>query len=138
LDIILLGSYDGLIGMDWIEKHCVVLDCCDKVFTCLDEEEDSMKMKGIARDISFPEISTLHMKIIFRKEFQIYATHMEEPMKDKGPSLEDCLVLKKYEDVFEELPVFPPKRDMNLSIELISGVSPIFKTPNRMSMLELK
>jgi hypothetical protein len=28
---------------------------------------------------------------------------MEEPMKDKEPSLEDYPVLKEFEDVFEEL-----------------------------------
>ena len=34
--IIPLGSYDSLIGMDWLEKHHVVLDCHNKKFTCLD------------------------------------------------------------------------------------------------------
>jgi predicted aspartyl protease len=38
LNIIPLGSYDILIGMDWLEKHHVVLDFHDNKFTCLDEE----------------------------------------------------------------------------------------------------
>jgi hypothetical protein len=38
LNIIPLGSYDILIGMDWLDKHHVVLDCHNKTFTCLDEE----------------------------------------------------------------------------------------------------
>jgi hypothetical protein len=44
LNIIPLGSYDVLIGMDWLDVHHVVLDCHNKTFTCLDEEgkqEDS-------------------------------------------------------------------------------------------------
>jgi hypothetical protein len=41
LNIILLGSYDCLIGMDWIENDCVVLYCYNNVFTCLDEEGNS-------------------------------------------------------------------------------------------------
>jgi predicted aspartyl protease len=36
LNIIPLGSYDILIGMDWLEKHHVFLDCHNKTFTCLD------------------------------------------------------------------------------------------------------
>jgi hypothetical protein len=36
LDIIPLGSYDILIGMDWLDKHHAVLDCHRKTFTCLD------------------------------------------------------------------------------------------------------
>jgi predicted aspartyl protease len=36
LNMIPLGSYDILIGMDWLDKHHVVLDCHNKTFTCLD------------------------------------------------------------------------------------------------------
>ena len=38
VNIIPLGSYDCLIGMDWLEKYHVVLDCYNKTITCLDEE----------------------------------------------------------------------------------------------------
>jgi hypothetical protein len=36
LNMIPLGSYDILIGMDWLEKHHFVLDFHNKTFTCLD------------------------------------------------------------------------------------------------------
>jgi hypothetical protein len=36
LNIIQLGSYDVLIGMDWLDKHHVVLDFHNKTFTCID------------------------------------------------------------------------------------------------------
>jgi hypothetical protein len=38
MNIIPLGSYDILIGMDWLDKHHVILDFHNKTFTCLDEE----------------------------------------------------------------------------------------------------
>jgi len=38
LNIIPLGSYDYLIGIDWLDQNHVVLDCYNKAFTCLDEE----------------------------------------------------------------------------------------------------
>jgi hypothetical protein len=63
---------------------------------------------------------------------------MEEPMKDKEPHLKYYLVLKEFEDVFEEFPGFPPKRDIYFSIDLKSGATPISKTPYRMSILEIK
>jgi hypothetical protein len=47
LNIIPLGSYDFLIGMDWLEKHHVVLDFYNKAFTCLGEEGNSRTMQGI-------------------------------------------------------------------------------------------
>ena len=38
LNILPLGSYDFLIGMDWLDQHHAILDCRNKAFTFLDEE----------------------------------------------------------------------------------------------------
>ena len=38
LNVLPLGSYDLLIGMDWLEQHKVVLNCYDKTFTCVNNE----------------------------------------------------------------------------------------------------
>jgi hypothetical protein len=38
LNILPLGSYDCLIGMDWLDSHHSLLDFHNKAFTCLDEE----------------------------------------------------------------------------------------------------
>jgi hypothetical protein len=81
LNIIPLGSYEFLIGMDWIEKNNVVLYCYNFFFTCLDEEGNSRTMQGILRPISVREISALWMKISFIKGCQIYVAHMKEPMQ---------------------------------------------------------
>jgi hypothetical protein len=40
LNIIPLGSYDFLIGMDWLERHHAMLDYYNKEFNFLDEEEN--------------------------------------------------------------------------------------------------
>ena len=37
LNVLPLGSYDFLIGMDWLEAHRVNLDCYNKTFECMDE-----------------------------------------------------------------------------------------------------
>jgi hypothetical protein len=38
LNTLPLGSYECLIGMDWLDPHLSLLDCHNKAFTCLDEE----------------------------------------------------------------------------------------------------
>jgi hypothetical protein len=63
---------------------------------------------------------------------------MENPTKDNEPNLEDYSVLKEYEDVFGELQGFSPKRDLEFSIDFMSGAAPISKTPYRMRTLESK
>jgi hypothetical protein len=83
LNVIPLGSYDILIGIDWLDKHHVVLDCHNKTFTCLDEEGKQSTMKGVPRPIYIRYISALQLKRCFRKQCQLYAAHVEET-KEKG------------------------------------------------------
>jgi hypothetical protein len=77
LNIIPLGSYDCLIGMNSLDTHHVVLDCYNKELTCLYEEGNLRIVQGIPREVSIREISALQLKINRRKGCQIYASHME-------------------------------------------------------------
>ena len=45
LNVLPLWSHDVLIGMDWLEKHIVVLNCFEKTFTCLDEKGEILIVK---------------------------------------------------------------------------------------------
>jgi hypothetical protein len=49
VNIIPLGSYDCLIGMDRLEKYHVIIDCYNKTITCLDEGGKQGKIQGILR-----------------------------------------------------------------------------------------
>ena len=52
--------------------------------------------------------------------------------------MEDIPVLKEYVDVFsKEILGLPPKRELNVTIELVPGVVPNSKAPYRMNILEL-
>jgi hypothetical protein len=44
LNILPLGSYDCLIGMDWLDQHHAILYYHNKEFTCLDEEGSIRKV----------------------------------------------------------------------------------------------
>jgi hypothetical protein len=63
---------------------------------------------------------------------------MEETPKDKVPNLVDYAVLKEFEYVFKEVPGLPSRRDIDFSINLMPGETPVSKTPYRMSTPELK
>lgn len=52
--------------------------------------------------------------------------------------MENIPVIQDFVDVFpESIPVFPPRRDIDLTIKLILGVAPVSKAPYRMSIPEL-
>jgi hypothetical protein len=80
----------------------------------------------------------MQLKKCYRKGCQIFASHMEETPKDNMSNIEYYAVLKEFEDVFKEIQGLPPKRDIDFSINLMPGATPISKTPYRMSTPELK
>jgi hypothetical protein len=63
---------------------------------------------------------------------------MEETPRDKVSNIEYCAVLKEFENVFKEILGFPPKRDIEFSINLIPGKAMVSKTPYKMSTNESK
>ena len=58
---------------------------------------------------------------------------------DKDVKLEDISIVRDFPNVFPgELPGLPPKREVEFTIELVLGTTPILKAPYRIAPLELK
>jgi hypothetical protein len=114
------------------------LGCHSKAFTCLDEEGNRKTVQGIPKDIVVREISALQLKKFYRKRCQLFATHKEEASKDEVSKIKDHVVLKDFEDVFQEVPGIPPKRDIDFFVNLMPGAALVSKAPYRMSTPELK
>ncbi|KAH9722450.1 Endonuclease [Citrus sinensis] len=56
-----------------------------------------------------------------------------------GACLEDIPIVREFIDVFpEDLPGLPPDREVEFTIELVSGTTPISKASYRMAPIELK
>ena len=59
--------------------------------------------------------------------------------KKAEPSLSDIPTVCHYSDVFlEDLPRLPPQREINFTIDVVSGATPASITSYRMAPVELK
>jgi hypothetical protein len=81
----------------------------------------------------------MQFKKCMRKGCQIYAIQVTNLLeKENKRSLEDFVVLHDFRDVFvDEIPEFPPRREIEFSIDLLPGSAPISKAPYQMSLPEL-
>jgi hypothetical protein len=138
LNILPLGSYDCLIGIDWLDQHHALLDFCNKEFTCLDEEGNWKIVQGIPRAVVVREISAMQLKKFYMKGCQLFAAHVEEASRDEVSNIGDHEVLIEFEDILLEVSRLPSKRDIDFSINLMPGAAPVSKAPYRMSTPELK
>ena len=65
LNILPLGSYDMIIGMDWLERNKVIFNCSSKTFTYIAEDQILRTVKGVPKPVSVRQISAMHMKKCF-------------------------------------------------------------------------
>ncbi|XP_075499913.1 uncharacterized protein LOC142538482 [Primulina tabacum] len=69
--------------------------------------------------------------------YLIYAVDVTEKKKEVG--IEEIPIVAEFVDVFlDEIPGFPPAREVEFGIELVPGTSPISCTPYRMAPAELR
>jgi hypothetical protein len=125
--------------MDWLERHKAVLDCYGKSLKYKDENDIARTTQGIQKLVSVRHISTMQFNKCMRNDFQFYAIQVTNLLEKKNkPNMEDLSVLHDFRDVFvDEIPRLPPQREMDFSIDLLPGSSPISKEPYRMGLLEL-
>lgn len=74
-----------------------------------------------------------------KKGFHIYVFQVGYTKEwNKMTSLENILVIQDFMDVFiESIPGLPPRCDIDFTIELIPGATPVSKFPYRISIPEL-
>jgi hypothetical protein len=78
------------------------------------------------------------VKNYYRKGCPLYAIQVLNYAENNKPNLEDHPILREYKYVFlEEVPGLPPRRDIDFSIELVTGAVPMYRTPYKMCTLEI-
>lgn len=111
----ILGVYDVVIGMDWLERHEALLDCKDKILHFTDDDDQIKSLRGKNQWVSLRFIASIQIMKYRLKGCQMF---LVLALNDKGDSenLDKHPFLVKFKDVFpEELPRLPPKREIDFT-----------------------
>jgi hypothetical protein len=117
VELIILESsgIDVILRIDYLTKYDGVISCAKRMVPLTSPQGDRIEV-----NVSMPA----------------KAEAMVNQLEEK--SLEHIKIVCEYPDVFpEELPGMPPDRDMEFSIELLPGTTPISKRPYRMDVKDL-
>ncbi|GJZ33762.1 putative nucleotidyltransferase, ribonuclease H [Tanacetum coccineum] len=132
-----LGSFDVVIGMDWLSKyHAKIL--CDEKVVHIPINGETLIIRG---DRSKTRLNR-HIMYQNRKDIsrgcQVFMIQVMEKKSDEK-KLEDIPVVKEFPDVFpEDLPGLPPVRQVEFQIDLIPGAAPVARTPYRLAPSEMQ
>ena len=62
LHVIPLGSYDVVLGIDWLSSHRASIDCRKKTIMCHDDQGKDVEIVRIQRPIYLRMISAMQLK----------------------------------------------------------------------------
>ena len=132
-----IQDFDVILGMDWLSTYHSSVDCYSKRVTFHIPNQFEFHFEGI-REASLPLISTMQAYCLLKKGCHAYLAYVSNS-KSKLPELDKIWVVKEFPDVFpEDLLGLPPDREIEFSIDLLSGTTPISNAPYRMAPVELE
>ncbi|GJV45820.1 putative reverse transcriptase domain-containing protein [Tanacetum coccineum] len=105
-----LGSFDVIIGMNWLSKYHAVI-VCDKKIVRIPFENEILIVHGCP-------------------VFLAHITTKKAENKSKEKRLKDTPIIQDFLEVIpEDLPGIPPNRQVEFQIDLIPGVAPVARAP---------
>ncbi|KAJ0770963.1 putative nucleotidyltransferase, Ribonuclease H [Helianthus annuus] len=135
---IVLGSFDIVIGMDWLSKQQAEILCKEKIIRIPRPGKEPLEVQGDKSGAVVGVISFLKAQKCLRKgHTAILALVTDASTKEKR--IEDIPVVRDFPQVFpEDLPGLPPHRQVEFQVELAPGAAPIARTPYRLAPTELE
>ncbi|GKB18679.1 putative reverse transcriptase domain-containing protein [Tanacetum coccineum] len=132
-----LGTFDVIIGMDWLVKHDVVIVCGEKVVRI--PYGNKMLIvesgKGMSR---LKVISCIKARKYVKRCCHLFLAHVTEK-RSKEKRLEDVPVICDFLEVFpEELPGLPLPRQVEFQIDLVPRAAPVACAPYRLAPSEMR
>ena len=131
-------EFDLILGMDWLSKHRAIVDCDKKTILLKCHDLSEVTIHGIRSDSMSNVIFGMQARCFLRKGYEAFLALVVESKRGQV-NLENIPVIKEFPDVFpKELSGFPPEREVDLSIEVVQGTTPISRAPYHMALTELK
>jgi hypothetical protein len=105
LNVLPLGSYYVLLGMDWLATHKEKLNYYEKILEIEYEKDNTRFFQGIQNLVYMKQISTLQLKKFSKKGCSLYAIQVLNSTKSGELKVEYHRVLWEFRDVFpKEVP----------------------------------
>ncbi|GJY58917.1 putative reverse transcriptase domain-containing protein [Tanacetum coccineum] len=140
-----LGSFDAIIGMDWLVKYQAIIVCAEKIVRIPWGNETLIVLgDGSSRghEARLHMISYSKIQEYILKGCPVFLANVntkETEDKSEKKRLEDVPIIQDFPDVFpEDLLGLPLTRQVEFQIDLILGAAPVARAPYRLAPSEMK
>ncbi|GKA87831.1 putative reverse transcriptase domain-containing protein [Tanacetum coccineum] len=140
-----LGSFDVIIGMDWLRRYHAVI-VCDEKLVQVPYGNETLTFCGNegsnGRESRLSVISCSKAQEYMAKGCQVFLAQIstkKEEDKSERKQIEDVPIVRDFPEVFpEDLPGLPPARPVEFQIELVPGAASVARAPYRLAPSEMK
>nr|GEW68469.1 putative reverse transcriptase domain-containing protein [Tanacetum cinerariifolium] len=138
-----LGSFDVIIGMDWLAKYHALIVCDEKVIRISYGDEVLIIRRDNCDDESkLNFISCTRTQKYIQKGCQVFLAQVtSKKVKDKSEEiqLEDVPIVREFSEVFpKDLLGLPPARQVEFQIDLVLGAAPVVRAPYQLSLAKMQ
>ncbi|GKF19007.1 putative reverse transcriptase domain-containing protein [Tanacetum coccineum] len=119
-----LGSFDVVIGMDWLSKYHVRI-ICDEKLVHIPIDGETLIIRGDQSKTRLNLMSCIKTERYISRGYQVFVAQVMEKKSDEK-RLEDIPVVREFLEVFpKDLPGLPPVRQVEFQIDLMPGAAPV-------------
>ncbi|GJR60128.1 putative reverse transcriptase domain-containing protein [Tanacetum coccineum] len=132
-----LGSFDIVIGRDWLSKYHARIICNEKVVH-ISIDGETLIIRGDRSKTRLSLISCIKTKRYISRGYQVFVAQVMEKKLDEK-QLEDIPVVREFSKVFHEnRPCLPLIHQVEFQINLIPGAAPVVRAPYRLAPSEMQ
>ncbi|KAI3797465.1 hypothetical protein L1987_32722 [Smallanthus sonchifolius] len=133
-----LGSFDIIIGMDWLSKNHAEVMCLKKYIRIPLPSGDILKVFGEKPCKGLKLMSCITAQRYIRKKCMVFLAHVIQK-EDKKKGVQDIPIIREFPEVFpDDLPGLPPVRQVKFRIDLVPRANPMAKAPYRLAPPEMQ
>ena len=131
-------EFDLILGMDRLSKHQAIVDCGQNTVVLRCSDQSKVIVQGIISNTMSNVISATQARRLMRKGYETFLVVILDSKRDQV-EVEKIPVLREFPDVFpEELPGIALEREVDLSIKIVPGTTPMSRAPYRVDPTKLK
>ncbi|XP_070025276.1 uncharacterized protein [Nicotiana sylvestris] len=131
-------DFDVILGIDWLSPYHDILDYHAKMVTLALLGLPRLEWRGTSGHFTSRVISYVKARHMVEKGHLAYLAYVHDSSVDV-PSIDSVPVIHEFLEVFPtDLPGMTPDRIIDFCIDLAPGTQPIFISPYRMNLPELK
>ncbi|XP_071695134.1 uncharacterized protein [Rutidosis leptorrhynchoides] len=120
-----LGSFDLVVGRDWLAKNKADIICHQKAIRIPVTKGEPLMVYGERNNAPLHFINCLEVQKHMRNGCLAMLVHVSKT-ESEGKRLEDMPIVREFLDVFpDELNGLPPPQDVEFQIDLVPGAAPV-------------